>query len=78
MYIVDSYQNRIRKVNGAGIISTFAGDGVFTDTTDMGVGGFNGDGGPAADAGFNNPLCIAFDTSGNAYISDNDNYRVRK
>ncbi len=68
-YIADSSDNRIRRVDPNGIITTFAGTGEPA---------FNGDRGPATSAALNRPFDIAFDGSGNAYISDHDNRRVRK
>ena len=62
--------NRIRKINSAGIISTIAGDG---------TPGFSGDGGPAADAIIHNQGGgIALDHSGNIFFSDRYNNRIRK
>lgn len=60
---------RIRKVNTAGIISTYAG---------IGTVGFSGDGGPATAAQLNGNGYLAADTAGNLYIADITNYRVRK
>ncbi len=68
LYIADYYNNRVRKVSAAGIITTFAGIDY----------GFAGDGGPAVNASFMNPGAVAADSSGNVYIWDNGNYRVRK
>lgn len=61
--------NRIRKVNTSGIISTVAGNG---------IAGFSGDGGPATTAKLNQPVGIAADELGNVYISDQYNYRIRR
>lgn len=69
VYIADSQNNRIRKVNSSGAISTVAGSGNPT---------FSGDGGPATSAGLYAPLGVAVDNSGNLYIADNANFRVRK
>ncbi len=69
LYIVDGDSRVVRKVDAAGIISTFAGNG----TT-----GYSGDGGPATAAQFNFPSGIAFDDAGNAYIADDFNQVVRK
>ena len=70
LYIADNYNNRIRKVSAAsGIITTVAGNG---------VAGHSGDGGPAVSAALNGPLDVAADTSGNLYIADSRNYRIRK
>jgi sugar lactone lactonase YvrE len=70
MYIVDTNNQRIRKVNTAGIISTFAGNGACC--------GFSGDGGQATAAELYNPSGIAFDAAGNFYIADMANNRIRK
>jgi uncharacterized protein (TIGR03437 family) len=73
LFIVDAGNTRIRKVTPAGVISTVAGSGST---------GFAGDGGPATAAkfswGFNGHLGIAVDSSGNLYIPDLSNQRVRK
>ena len=71
MYIVDGYNERVRKVGPAGIISTVAGNGVR---------GFSGDGGPAtaASLGFAPYGSVALDSGGNLYISDSDSHRIRK
>jgi sugar lactone lactonase YvrE len=69
LYIGDINNQRVRKITPAGIISTFAGNG---------LGGFSGDGGPATSAGLTYPEDIVFDPSGNMYIADWGNHRVRK
>jgi trimeric autotransporter adhesin len=69
LYIADIYNRRIRKVSAAGIITTIAGDGLF---------GYSGDGGPAASAELGSPVGVALDASGNLYIADAGNYRIRK
>jgi len=69
IYISDNQNNRIRKVNSAGIISTYAGNGYAT---------YGGDGGPATAASLNYPNQIRIDGSGNMYIGDHINYRIRK
>jgi uncharacterized protein (TIGR03437 family) len=69
LYIVDTGNNRIRKVGTDGNISTFAGSGGTA---------FSGDGGPAASAGMNKPQGIAIDNAGNLFVSDTLNHRVRK
>ena len=71
LYIAEGYNHRIRKINTTtGIITTVAGNG--------GTGGFSGDGGPATAAAFNAPLDVAVDASGNLYIVDQMNQRIRK
>jgi len=69
VYIADANENVIRKINASGIISTIAGTG---------AAGYAGDGGPATAATFNSPAGIAVDGSGNVYVADMANERVRK
>ena len=69
LYIVDRSNNRIRKVDPAGTITTVAGTGER---------GFSGDGGPASEAQLNSPLGVAVDGAGNLYIADTTNSRIRK
>ncbi|HYM77134.1 MAG TPA: hypothetical protein VE377_14265 [Candidatus Dormibacteraeota bacterium] len=68
LYIADWNNERIRKVDTNGIISTVAGNG---------ISGFAGDGGPATAAEFSLPNDVATDVKGNLYISDSLNFRVR-
>ena len=70
LYIVDTDNNRIRKVSPSGIITNFAGSDYVT--------GFTGDGSPAASAKLASPCRIGLDASGNMYISDTGNLRIRK
>src|SRR5438093_10748630 len=75
MFILDSANNRIRGVGpSTGIITTVVGNGPPGD----GHGGFFGDNGPANLAWLNRPAGLAMDAAGNLYISDVDNFRVRK
>ncbi len=60
---------RIRKVTIDGRISTVAGNGTV---------GYSGDGGPALSAALNDPRNVALDASGNLYIADSGNQRIRK
>ncbi|HVX63285.1 MAG TPA: DUF4214 domain-containing protein, partial [Pirellulales bacterium] len=70
LFIADSGNNRIREVNLAtGIITTVAGNG---------TAGFSGDGGPAAEAELSRPNGIAVDSSGDLFIADSSNNRIRK
>lgn len=69
LFVADFSNNRIRKVDVNGIITTIAGTG---------TAGFAGDGGTAVTAQLNGPLQLALDASGNIYISDRQNNRVRK
>ncbi|MBI3378080.1 MAG: hypothetical protein HY035_06750 [Nitrospirae bacterium] len=69
IYIADLSNQRVRKVDAAGIITTAAGNG---------QGGFSGDGGAATQASFQYPFGIAVDSAGNIYITDTSNHRIRK
>jgi hypothetical protein len=73
LFIVD--QNRIREVSGGGIITTVAGNG---DPGPYGNRAFYGDGGPATSAALSGPAAVAVDTSGNLFIADTNNNRIRK
>ncbi len=68
IYIADSHNHRIRKVFG-GTITTVAGTG---------TPGFAGDGGAASAAQLALPTGVAVDTSGNVYIADTNNHRIRE
>ncbi len=69
IYIADQFNNAIRKIDTAGIITTFAGNG----TT-----GFSGDSGIATTAQLWHPADVGIDGRGNVYIVDQDNSRIRK
>jgi hypothetical protein len=70
LYIVDSWNQRIREVSAAtGIITTVAGNGTY---------GYNGDNQLATSAELNYPCGIALDGFGNIYIADLANYRIRE
>jgi trimeric autotransporter adhesin len=69
IYIADAGNNRIRMVTkSTGIISTVAGTGSY---------GYSGDGGIATSAALNYPRGVAIDASGNIYIADTYNNRIR-
>ena len=69
VYIADSYNNRIRKVNTAGIISTIAGSG---------VSGYSGDGAAAISATLNNPTGVTVTPTGFVFVADYGNHVIRK
>ena len=69
LYIADGANNRIRKVDSDGAITTIAGTGRAK---------FSGDGVPAREASLSMPYSIALDREGDLYIVDTGNYRVRK
>jgi trimeric autotransporter adhesin len=69
VYIADTNNDRIRVVTkSTGIITTVAGDGLPA---------YSGDGGQATSASLRNPRDVAVDASGNIYIADNNNHRIR-
>lgn len=67
LYVADSGNNRIRKITTAGVVTTLAGSGA--------AGFANGTGVAAV---FNGPADLAVDVSGNVYVADTQNDRVRK
>lgn len=70
IFIADRTNQRIRKVTAAtGVITTIAGTG---------VAGFSGDGGAATSATLNQPRTIYVNTSGEVFVADASNHRVRK
>ncbi|MCK4787365.1 MAG: putative Ig domain-containing protein, partial [Desulfobacteraceae bacterium] len=69
-YIADIHNQRIRKVDiNTGIITTVAGDGSQ---------GYNGDDIPATSASLERPWGVTIDTSGNIFIADTNNHRIRR
>jgi uncharacterized protein (TIGR03437 family) len=69
LYIADSSNHRIRRVSTGGTIITVAGTG--TDS-------YNGDGGAATSAHLNRPTSVVVDGSGNIYVADSSNHRIRR
>jgi NHL repeat len=70
LFIVEqAFADRVRKVDTNGIITTVAGNGSE---------GYFGDGGAATNAGFFWPRVMALDASGNLFIADSYNYRIRE
>src|SRR5262249_52822492 len=65
----------IRQVTPGGVMTTVAGSGFFTGSSNPSA---TGDGGQATAATLNFPTGVAVDSNGNIYISDNGNQRIRK
>ncbi|HTU75833.1 MAG TPA: hypothetical protein VMG38_20145 [Trebonia sp.] len=78
LYIADSANNVIRRVDArTGIITTVAGD-YAADKASGGLGGFSGNGGPATSAQLNTPQGIAVDGAGDLFIADTFNNAIRE
>ena len=80
IYLADTNNYRIRKITPTGVVTTFAGRTITVIDPMMGgdyeTGGFED--GNTADALFNRPNDITIDASGNLYVADNYNYKIRK
>ena len=68
-FIADAANGRIREVDAAGFITTVAGNG---------TSGYSGDGGAATNASLYYPTDVAVDASGNLFIADLENHRIRR
>ena len=69
IYIADTENHLVRRVDASGTITTFAGTG---------DAGYAGDGGPATDAQLHEPRAVAIDPAGNVFIAESRNRTVRK
>jgi hypothetical protein len=69
LYIADSRNHAVRRVDSSGMITTIAGTG---------EAGFGGDGGPAASALLDTPEGLAFTANGSLLVSDWNNHRIRR
>jgi sugar lactone lactonase YvrE len=69
LYLAETANHVIRKVDTTGMITTIAGTGTQ---------GFSGDAGPATTAQLDSPQGLALDTNQNLYIADTHNHRIRK
>ena len=69
VYVADDDNNKIRKIDPSGIITTFAGTGIF---------GYSGDGGPATAANIAAPKDMWIDTNSVLYFAGTKNHRIRK
>jgi trimeric autotransporter adhesin len=75
LYLSDTQNNRIRRIDSDGVITTYAGDGF---SRELNQGRWAGDGRQATEASFNLPLGIATDDHGNLFIADERNHVVRR
>jgi uncharacterized protein (TIGR03437 family) len=69
VYVADTENHRVRRIDPNGIVTTIAGTG---------ANAFAGDGGPALRASLSFPTGMAFDNSGNLFIADSGNDRIRR
>jgi len=69
VYLSDNHNSYVRRINAAGVISRFAGNGTV---------GFSGDGGAATAAQMRAPWGLAVDGDEYVYVSDSNNARIRK
>jgi DNA-binding beta-propeller fold protein YncE len=69
LYIADTDNSCVRKIDPAGMISTIAGK--------CGQPGYDGDGGDAGSSLLDRPYGVALDDKGNIYIADTHNHRIR-
>jgi hypothetical protein len=69
VYFTDTSNSRVRQINTAGIIDTYAGNGANT--------GFGGDGGFATQTSLSYPEQVAVDPAGDVIIADTSNQRIR-
>ena len=69
VYVAEFANHRIRRINAAGIITTFAGTG---------IAGYSGDNGAATLASLNSPVGVHADSSGSLYIAEYGNNTIRK
>ncbi len=67
VYVADTYNNKIRKINAAGLVTTLAGSGSQGSADGSGTA-----------ASFSRPLGIAVDGGGNIFVADSYNYKIRK
>ncbi len=68
VYVADFFGNRIRKISPAGVVTTVAGNGA-TGSSDNAIGTL---------ATFSKPTSIVLDATGNIYVTDNGNHKIRK
>jgi hypothetical protein len=84
VYVSDSYENTIRKVTPAGVVTTLAGMAQTPSGIDLGIDGpgmidnYGSADGTGSAARFYNPNGVAVDTAGNVLVADTNNETIRK
>ncbi|HUQ07705.1 MAG TPA: hypothetical protein VM261_34665 [Kofleriaceae bacterium] len=74
LYFADTVNALVRKIDTSGMVTRFAGTAPVAGVPQTGA---TGDGGPALDATFNNPVDLALDSDGTMYVSDVYNHCIR-
>ncbi|HEY3491247.1 MAG TPA: PASTA domain-containing protein [Candidatus Deferrimicrobiaceae bacterium] len=74
VYFSDLQNNRVRRIDSSGVVTSLAGIANNGSIS----GGYSGDGGLPSQANFNMPRGIAFGPDGSLFIADQYNYRIRK
>jgi trimeric autotransporter adhesin len=77
LFIADTGNNRIRKVDVNGIITTLAGSGQSYSESGSPLGSYSGDGGAATNATLNQPYGVTVDAYDDVFIADYSNNRIR-
>jgi hypothetical protein len=76
IYVADTYNNTVRSITPAGVVTTLAGLSEDTNSVGFPVGGYADGTGSAARFSF--PYGVAVDTDGNVYVADGNNNAIRK
>ncbi len=77
LYIAETGNHRIRRVDANGVITTVAGVGYIREYI-LGLEDFSGDSGPAVEASLSSPYGVAVDNSGDVFLADTSNHRIRR
>ena len=78
VYVADTGNNRVIMIVADTTTKLISSASQKVTVAGNGIAGFSGDGAPALSASLNGPTGVAVDASGNIYIADNGNYRIRK
>lgn len=79
LLIADTGNHRVRRVDvRTGVIATIAGNGNALGNSGLILGSMSGDGGPATSAELGGPTSVVLDNSGNLFVADLVDYRIRR